>query len=64
MKTRSAQLDENWNRLQFELDDDGRWSARVVRQVLTVLYAAFNRGIVLTRRYPWRRGALGRESRQ
>ena len=62
MKLRSAPLDDNWNGLQFDLDDDGRWLARLIKKVFTVTYAAFNGVIVFARRYGWRRGAL--ESRR
>ena len=60
MKLRSAELDDNWNGLQHELDDDGRLPARLLRRVFTALYVGLNSAIVTARYLPLRRGALDR----
>lgn len=60
MKYRSAPLDDNWNGLQHELEDDGRLRARVLRRFFTALYAGLNTALVLARSARWRRGALDR----
>jgi hypothetical protein len=58
VKPRSAQIDENWNALQYYLDDDRRLHARFLRRLLNAAYRALNRAMVLVGDVRSRRGAL------
>jgi hypothetical protein len=56
VKLRSSSIDDTFAELQFVLDDDGRWRARVVRGAYTAVYRMLKSAMLRTLRRPWRGG--------